>query len=192
MFAGKRLLKIFIVLSACFLLFYGYVNLKKCNIIARVNTEIKMGRYQDALSTINELNKNIILNKLSDRDPLIAYNKGVLYSLLDDKKRAREEYRKVLETKDPILKARALYNNANLFVENMDFSTAAMQYIEVLKLNENDFQAKKNLERMKLAEMQFNTMFTKEREEREDRVEALKLLPWGTKYRHRGEQKIRW
>lgn len=45
---------------------------------------------------------------------------------------------------------------------------------------------------MRLGEMQFNTMFSHKQEEREDRIESLKLIPWGTKYRYSGEQKIRW
>ena len=94
-----------------------------------------------------------------------------------------------METNDPVLKARAIYNNANLIATDMDFSTAAMQYAEVLKIDANDFQAKKNLERMRLGEQQFNTMFSPEQQEREDRIEALKLIPWGTKYKYSGEQK---
>ena len=48
-----------------------------------------------------------------------------------------------METNDLVLKARAIYNNANLIATDMDFSTAAMQYAEVLKIDANDFQAKK-------------------------------------------------
>ncbi|MBM4056120.1 MAG: hypothetical protein FJ264_15925 [Planctomycetes bacterium] len=188
----KSFLKIMLVVLACILIFYGYTSLKMNTIITSADEKTKMGKYQDALSMIRELESNPIISKLSDKDTLISYNKGVLYSLLSEKKKASIEYRKTMETTDPLLKARAIYNNANIIAEDMDFSTAAMQYVEALKIDPDDFQAKKNLERMRLGELQFNTMFSKKQEEREDRIEALKLIPWGTKYRYSGEQKIRW
>lgn len=188
----KLLPKITFVVLACILTFYGYTNLKINTIITNLDENIKMGRYQHAFSTIRKLEENLFIRKLSEKDPLITYNKGVLYSLLMENKKASDEYRKTMETKDPVLKARAIYNNANIIAEDMDFSTAAMQYVEALKIDPADFQAKKNLERMRLGEMQFNTMFSHKQEEREDRIESLKLIPWGTKYRYSGEQKIRW
>ena len=188
----KLIPKITFVVLACILTFYGYTNLKINTIITNLDENIKMGRYQHAISTISKLEGNPFIRKLSEKDPLITYNKGVLYSLLMEKKKASDEYRKTMETKNPVLKARAIYNNANIIAEDMDFSTAAMQYVEALKIDPADFQAKKNLERMRLGEMQFNTMFSHKQEEREDRIESLKLIPWGTKYRYSGEQKIRW
>ena len=188
----KLIPKITFVVLACILTFYGYTHLKINTIITNLDENIKMGRYQHALSTIRKLEGNPFISKLSEKDPLITYNKGVLYSLLMEKKKASDEYRKTMETKDPVLKARAIYNNANIIAEDMDFSTAAMQYVEALKIDPADFQAKKNLERMRLGELQFNTMFSHKQEEREDRIESLKLIPWGTKYRYSGEQKIRW
>ncbi|MCF6148480.1 MAG: hypothetical protein E3K37_07455 [Candidatus Kuenenia sp.] len=188
----KALQRMIFVVIACILIFYGYTSLKMNTIITNVEENLKMGKYQDALSTIHELESNPFISKLSDKDPLISYNKGVLYSLLSEKRKASIEYRKTMETKDPVLKARAIYNNANMIAEDMDFSTAGMQYVEVLKIDPDDFQAKKNLERMRMGELQFNTMFSQKQEEREDRIEALKLIPWGNKYRYSGEQKIRW
>ena len=191
----KNLTKLFLLILACCLMFYGYGYYKKYNTIARLEEKIKMGRYQVALGAIQQLENSLtyrILSKIRKEDPVIAYNKGVLYTLMENRKKASAEYRKAMETNDPVLKARAIYNNANLIAADMDFSTAAMQYAEVLKIDANDFQAKKNLERMRLGEQQFNTMFSPERQEREDRIEALKLIPWGTKYKYSGEQKIRW
>ena len=191
----KNLTKLFLLILACCLMLYGYGYYKKYNTIARLEEKIKMGRYQVALGAIQQLENSLtyrILSKIRKEDPVIAYNKGVLYTLIENRKKASAEFRKAMETNDPVLKARAIYNNANLIATDMDFSTAAMQYAEVLKIDANDFQAKKNLERMRLGEQQFNTMFTPEQQEREDRIEALKLIPWGTKYKYSGEQKIRW
>ncbi|MDN3510840.1 MAG: hypothetical protein QY310_04765 [Candidatus Jettenia sp. CY-1] len=192
--SGKNLIKLFLLIVACFLLFYGYAYYKEYHTLAQLDEKIKMGRYQDALITIQQLEDSLTFGTLEKvkEDPLISYNKGVIYTLMENKKKASAEYRKAMETKDPVLKARAIYNNANLIATDMDFSTAAMQYAEVLKIDANDFQAKKNLERMRLGEQQFNTMFSPEQQEREDRIEALKLIPWGTKYKYSGEQKIRW
>lgn len=191
----KGLTQIFLLIVSFVLILYGYVHYKKYRTLVQLDEKIKMGKYQDALSTIQHLQNSPmvkVLEKVVKEDPVISYNKGVLYTLQENRKKASIEYRKAMETKDPVLKARAIYNNANLIASDMDFSTAAMQYAEVLKIDANDFQAKKNLERMRLGEQQFNTMFSPEQQEREDRIEALKLIPWGTKYRYSGEQKIRW
>lgn len=193
--SGKKIIKLFLFALAASLLFYGYGYYKKSKTVAGLEGKIKMGRYQDALSMIQQLENSLtfrILKKFGKEEPVISYNKGVLYALMENRKKAGAEYRKAMETKDPVLKARAIYNNANILATDMDFSTAALQYAEVLKMDANDFQAKKNLERMRLGEQQFNTMFSPERQEREDRIEALKLIPWGTKYKYSGEQKIRW
>ncbi len=192
---GKNLVKLFLLVIACLLLLYSYGYYQKYHTVAKLEGKIKMGKYRDALASIQELQNSVIIRnmeKLQKEDPLIAYNKGVVYTLMENRKKASAEYRKAMETSDPVLKARSIYNNANILATDMDFSTAAMQYAEVLKIDPNDFQAKKNLERMRLGEQQFNTMFSPEQQEREDRIEALKLIPWGTKYRYSGEQKIRW
>ena len=192
---GRNLIKLFLLASACLLILYGYGYYKKYHTIAMLDRKIKMGKYKDALASLQELQNSLpirILEKLGKEDPLIAYNKGVLYTFMENKKKAGAEYRKAMETSNPVLKARAIYNNANIIATDMDFSTAAMQYAEALKIDASDFQAKKNLERMRLGEQQFNTMFSPEQQEREDRIEALKLIPWGTRYKYSGEQKIRW
>ncbi|HHT9110271.1 MAG TPA: hypothetical protein ACFYDZ_03820 [Candidatus Brocadiaceae bacterium] len=192
---AKNFIKLFLFFVACFLVFYGYGYSVKSQAIAQLEGQLKMGKYRDALASIQKLQNSAtyrVTEKLMSGDPVVAYNKGVIYTLMEDKKKAGAEYRKAMETRDPMLKAQAIYNNANIIATDLDFSTAALQYAEVLKIDANDFQAKKNLERMRLGEQQFNTMFSPEQQEREDRIEALKLLPWGTKYKYSGEQKIRW
>ena len=193
--SGKKLIKIFLLFLSFFLILYGYGYYKRYDTITHLEEKIKLGRYQDALASIQRLQVSPIykiMAKFRKEDPMISFNKGVIYTLLENKKEASIEYRKAMETNDPVLKARAIYNNANLIATDMDFSTAALQYTEVLKIDANDFQAKKNLERMRLGEQQFNTMFSPEQQEREDRIEALKLIPWGMKYKYSGEQRIRW
>ncbi|GJQ22931.1 hypothetical protein BIY37_01025 [Candidatus Brocadia sapporoensis] len=191
----KKIVTGFILITACFLVLYSYGYYKKYKTLSLLDGKIKMGKYKDALASVQKLQESLVIRmvlKLEKEDPMIAYNKGVVYVLMENKKKASAEFRKAMETNDPLLKARAIYNTANIIAADMDFSTAAMQYAEVLKINPDDFQAKKNLERMRFGEQQFNTMFSPEQQEREDRIEALKLLPWGTKYKYSGEQKIRW
>ena len=53
-------------------------------------------------------------------------------------------------------------------------------------------EAKKNLERMRLGQKQLSTLFSQVKQEREERIQSLKLIPWGNKYRNSGNQKIRW
>lgn len=192
---GKKLVALFLLILASLLVLYSYGYCKKHQAVSRLEGQIKMGKYTDALASLRKLEESPIVrmvSQLEKEDPVISYNKGVVYALMENKKKASAEFRKAMETKDPVLKARAIYNTANIIATDMDFSTAAMQYTEVLKIDPNDFQAKKNLERMRLGEQQFNTMFSPEQQEREDRIEALKLLPWGTKYKYSGEQKLRW
>ncbi|MBF8275208.1 MAG: hypothetical protein HW390_281 [Candidatus Brocadiaceae bacterium] len=191
----KKYFTLFLFLIACFSIFYGYTFYQKSNTIAQLDARIKMGRYQDAMATVLDVENSMangLFQSFSKEDPIISYNKGILYALMENKKKAANEYRKAMDTDDVALKAKAIYNNANLLASDMDFSSAAMQYAEALKIDDDDFQAKKNLERMRLGEQQFNTLFSPEQQEREDRVEALKLLPWGTKYKYSGEQKLRW
>jgi tetratricopeptide (TPR) repeat protein len=193
--AGRYVIKSLLAGFSCFLMLHGYLHYKKCAAMKHLDSEIKMGRYQSAVATVRELEDSLLyktIGKFGKDDSLISYNKGVLFTLMEERKKAGNEFRKAMETDDPAVKAKAIYNNANLFATDMDFSTAAMQYVEALKIDPDDFQAKKNLERMRIGETQFNTMFTPEQQEREDRIEALKLIPWGTKYKYSGEQKIRW
>ncbi|MDR4509273.1 MAG: hypothetical protein MRJ65_13780 [Candidatus Brocadiaceae bacterium] len=189
----KKYIMVVVLLCSCFLILHGYVCFVKYRKIEKLKGQIEMGRYQSALATIQEIQNSTLLNLFEKDDPVIAYNKGIIYYKNENKKKASVAYRKAMETKDDVLRAKAVYNNANIIADEMDFSSAALQYTEVLKIDENDFQAKKNLERMRLVELQFGDMFRPDQQEREDRIEALKLIPWGTtKYRHTEGQKLRW
>ena len=75
----KNLTKLFLLILACCLMFYGYRYYKKYNTMARLEGKIKMGRYQDALSAVRQLENSLmfrILSKVEKEDPVIAYNKG--------------------------------------------------------------------------------------------------------------------
>ena len=68
-----------------------------------------MGRYQDAMSTILDVENstaNGLFQRFSKEDPIISYNKGVLYALMENKKKASNEYRKAMDTDDVALKGK--------------------------------------------------------------------------------------
>ena len=154
-----------------------------------------MGRYINALESLEEA-KTSNLYRLSGflgrEDPYLVYNSGVVLMLMGDNKKAEIEFKKAIKTNNKIIKESAIYNRANLIATNMDFITAADEYTKALKIDSEDFKAKKNLERMRLGQKQMSTLFSPVKQEREERIQSLKLIPWGNKYRYSGDQKVRW
>jgi len=153
--------------------------------------DVQMGRYHLALKKLERASTSL-LPRASREAALHEYNLGVVNTFLGDNKVAQGHFKRASHTHDPLLRARALYNEANLLAQELDFVNAAQGYARALEIDPNDFQAKKNLERMRLGQQQFSTLFSPEKEEREERVQALKLMPWGNRYKYSGEQKLRW
>lgn len=189
------IIKGFVVLLSVCLIFYGLGVRKRCLLTVKANEDILMSKYNSAFESLEKI-RNSTLNgflKLLGKDDLVLeYNTGVVLTLLEEKREAAVRFKKASMTRNPELKARSLYNEGNLLADNLDFVNAAQSYVKVLQLNPNDFQAKKNLERMRLGELQFSTMFSPDKEEKEERVKALKLLPWGNKYKYSGGPRVRW
>lgn len=191
----KNIVKLSLVAFAFVLFIYGFGFRKQYTRVAEAERDIKMGRYVAALKTLQEANSsgiNKFFRLLDIEDPVLNYNTGVAYTLLGNRRDAQQYFKKATQSSDPVLKKNALYNMANIMAEDMDFANAASLYIEALKIDPEDFQVKKNLERMKLSQQQFDILFSKARDEKEERVQALKLLPWGDKYNTRIEQRLRW
>ena len=154
-----------------------------------------MGRYNKALDSLEEVrgSKQYRISKYFDKeDPYVAYNTGVVLMLMGDTKKAGAEFKQATKSDNEAIKKNAIYNRANIIATNMDFATAAEEYSKVLRIDPDDFKAKKNLERMRRGQKQLSTLFSPVKLEREERIQSLKLIPWGNKYRHSGEQKIRW
>ncbi|MCR4319902.1 MAG: hypothetical protein NUV74_06155, partial [Candidatus Brocadiaceae bacterium] len=61
----KNLTKLFLLILAGCLMLYGYGYYKKYNTTARLEGKIKMGRYQDALSAVQQLEDSLIFRILS-------------------------------------------------------------------------------------------------------------------------------
>ncbi|MFQ5862667.1 MAG: hypothetical protein ACE5IC_06040 [Candidatus Brocadiales bacterium] len=183
-----------VLLSLC-LITYGMGVRSRCLLTAKAKENILMGRYHSALENLEKARNSVLnsfLNLVGKEDLLLEYNTGVVLTLLGEKKEACVRFKKASRASNPDLRARSLYNEANTLADDLDFVNAAQGYVKVLKINHNDFQAKKNLERMRLGELQFSTMFTPDKDEREERVQALKLLPWGNRYKYSGSPRLRW
>ena len=184
------LLVIAIVLIAC-----GREYGSQCRLAENVKKDVVMGRYNTALDTLEGVRGSALyrISKYFDKeDPYVAYNTGVVLMLMGDTKSAGAEFKQAARSDNEAIKENAIYNRANIIATNMDFITAAEEYSKVLRIDPDDFEAKKNLERMRLGQRQLSTLFTQVKQEREERIQSLKLIPWGNRYRHSGEQKIRW
>tara|TARA_B100001964_G_scaffold68100_1_gene77377 strand:+ start:1026 stop:1610 length:585 start_codon:yes stop_codon:yes gene_type:complete len=183
-------LVIAIVLIAC-----GRGYWSQCRLAENIKKDVAMGRYNRALKSLEGVKNSALygISKYLDReDPYVAYNTGVVLMLMGDTKKAGGEFKQAAKTDNELIKKNAIYNRANIIATNMDFITAAEEYAKVLMLDPDDFEAKKNLERMRLGQKQLGTLFSQVKQEREERIQSLKLIPWGNRYRHGGDPKVRW
>lgn len=182
------------LLSIC-LIVYGTGFRSRYILTVKAREDVLLGRYHLALEGLEKARNSGtsgLLGRIKGEDKLLEYNIGVVLTLLGENKEAGVRFHRASNTRNPVLKARAIYNEANILAQELDFVNAAQGYIKVLEINPDDFQAKKNLERMRIGAEQFSSLFSPEREEKEERVEALKLMPWGNRYKYSGEQKLRW
>lgn len=189
------MLKILLLIVAIVFIAYGRGFWYQSKLIENAGRDISMGRYTRAMDNL-EAARNSKFYQFSKllgiEDPYIAYNKGVVLMLQGDEKGAKIEFKKAAQCDKAVIKENAIYNKANLLATEMDFISAADEYTKVLKIDSEDFKAKKNLERMRLSQKQLSTLFSPVKQEREERVQSLKLIPWGNKYRYSGNQKVRW
>jgi tetratricopeptide (TPR) repeat protein len=187
----KKLLKGIVGLIAIGLIAYGLGFRSRCLLTEGAVEDVQMGRYHLAQKKLEGIRASII--PMGSRETALhEYNLGVVNTFLGDNKIAQGHFNKASKTSDPLLRARSLYNEANMLAQELDFVNAAQGYAKALEIDPNDFQSKKNLERMRLGQQQFSTLFSPEKEEREERVQSLKLMPWGNRYKYSGEQKLRW
>ncbi len=191
----NNIIKLSLFILAIILIAYGRGYWNQCKLVDRVSKDVSMGKYNKALVSLEEAKTSNLykLSKLLGReDHYLVYNSGVVLMLMGDNKRAEIEFKKAIKSNNEIIKENAIYNRANLIATNMDFITAADEYTKALRIDSEDFKAKKNLERMRLGQKQLSTLFSPVKQEREERIQSLKLIPWGNKYRYSGDQKVRW
>ncbi len=191
----NNIIKISLLVLAIALIVCGRGYWSRHKLAEEIKKDVAMGRYNKALESLEEARESKLyrLSKsLYGEDPYIAYNTGVVLMLMGDTKRAGVEFKQAARSDNEVIKESAIYNRANIIATNMDFITAAEEYAKALQIDPDDFKAKKNLERMRLGQRQLSTLFTPVKQEREERIQSLKLIPWGNKYRHGGDQKIKW
>jgi len=189
------IVKVSLLVLAIALIAGGRVYWNRCRLAEEIKKDVAMGRYNKVLESLEGARESRLyrLSKfLYGEDHYIAYNTGVVLMLMGDTKRAGAEFKQAAMSDNEVIKENAIYNRANIIATNMDFITAAEEYAKALQIDPGDFKAKKNLERMRLGQRQLSTLFTPVKQEREERIQSLKLIPWGNKYRHSGDQKIRW
>jgi tetratricopeptide (TPR) repeat protein len=189
------IIKISLLILAIALIVGGRGYWSRPKLAEEIKKDVAMGRYSKALESLEGArgSKLYRLSKfLYGEDSYIAYNTGVVLMLMGDTKRAGAEFKQAAMSDNEAIRENAIYNRANIIATNMDFITAAEEYAKALQINPDDFKAKKNLERMRLGQRQLSTLFTPVKQEREERIQSLKLIPWGNKYRHGGDQKIKW
>ncbi len=189
------IIKISLLVLAISLIVCGRGYWSRHKLAEDIKKDVAMGRYNKALESLEGARESKLyrLSKfLYGEDPYIAYNTGVVLMLMGDTKRAGAEFKQAARSDNEAIKENAIYNRANIIATNMDFITAAEEYAKALQIDPDDFKAKKNLERMRLGQRQLSTLFTPVKQEREERIQSLKLIPWGNKYRHSGDQKIKW
>lgn len=190
-----NIIKISFLVMAVVLIACGRGYLSRCRLAENVKKDVAMGRYNKAFETLEGVRGSTLyrLSKYFDReDPYVAYNTGVVLMLMGDTKRAGAEFKLAAVSENEIIRGSAIYNRANIIAANMDYIAAAEEYAKVLRIHPDDFKAKKNLERMRKGQKQLTTLFSPIKQEREERIHSLKLIPWGNKYRNSGEQKVRW
>ncbi len=189
------IIKISFLVIAIILIVCGRGYWSQCRLAENVKKDVAMGRYNKALKSLEDVKNSSLyrISKYLDReDPYVAYNTGVVLMLMGNTKKAGAEFKQAAKADNELIKENAIYNRANILATNMDFITAAEEYSKVLMIDSEDFEAKKNLERMRLGQKQLTTLFSQVKQEREERIQSLKLIPWGNRYRHGGDPKIRW
>ncbi len=191
----NTIIKVLLLVLAITLIVVGRGYWSRHKLAEEIKKDVAMGRYNKALESlegVRESRRYRLSKLLYGEDPYVAYNTGVVLMLMGDTKRAGAEFKQAARSDNEEIKESSIYNRANIIATNMDFITAAEEYARALQIAPDDFKAKKNLERMRLGQRQLSTLFSPVKQEREERVQSLKLLPWGNKYRHSGDQKIKW
>ena len=193
--SNSLIVKISFLVIAIILIACGRGYWSQCRLAENVKKDVAMGRYNKAFEALEGVKGSALyrISKYLDReDPYVAYNTGVVLMLMGDTKKAGAEFKQAARTDNEEIKENAIYNRANIMATNMDFITAAEEDSKVLMIDPDDFDAKKNLERMRRGQRQLSTLFSQVKQEREERIQSLKLIPWGNRYRHGGDPKIRW
>ena len=119
------------------------------------------GRYEDALQKFKEA------RRLSPEDRRIDYNMGNINYQLGRFEEARKNWKDAIINVDRSeLRQKAYYNMANAFYREKRYREAVRHYKKALQINQNDYEAKFNLE---LALHQFEVQKKTKKEDRSEK-----------------------
>ncbi|MBI2633099.1 MAG: tetratricopeptide repeat protein [Parcubacteria group bacterium] len=125
----------------------------------------------------------------------IEYQRAVLLYANGETENAEKKFRQLTESENLRIASRARYNTATITFERNDFQSAEKQYIELLKIDPSDEDAKINLELIK----QIRKEMRKRAEQsalsstnyRRDNEKDFITNPWGNSVQDQSK-KIRW
>uniref|UniRef100_A0A7C4U972 Tetratricopeptide repeat protein n=1 Tax=candidate division WOR-3 bacterium TaxID=2052148 RepID=A0A7C4U972_UNCW3 len=126
------------------------------SLINKGNKFFKEGKYDSALIYYNEA------QMLSPNNPYANFNKGAALYKLGKYDEAIECFKNALNTKKKNVKSKSFYNLGNSYFKKGDIENALKSYINTLKINPDDIDAKKNIELI---------MRLKEKKEKEEKKE---------------------
>lgn len=104
------------------------------------NRLFEQGNYEAALEKYQQLHQT------HPNDPTIAYNLANTFAKLGDKEKATEYFNKAMRGGDSEAQKRARFNKGNLHMRDSEFKDAIKSYIDYLRRNPDDIDAKRNLE----------------------------------------------
>jgi len=117
---------------------------------AGVHADLKAGQEAFSQGDYESALKYFIDAQLDNPDnPKIAYNIGNTYYKLGNYEAAFKSYQEVLKSKDAQLRLKALYNTGNTHFRQEKYKEALASYDKALDIDQNDLQARKNIEFVK-------------------------------------------
>ncbi|CAM2009266.1 tetratricopeptide repeat protein [Acanthopleuribacter pedis] len=104
------------------------------------NRLYEQGKYEEALQKYQELYEQ------NPYDPVVAYNLGNTYAKMGEAEKADEFYNKAMRGADDEAQKRARFNKGNMHMRGEQFEDAIKSYVDYLRRNPDDIDAKRNLE----------------------------------------------
>lgn len=123
-----------------FVLFSGFIDTSR-SLNEKGNAEFEQKKFQTALENYRKAQVK------NPEDPVILYNLAAgLYQNQEYQEAKKHLETAIAKTKDPELKAKALYNYGNTLYRLGDFEKSIESYKKALEINPDDKDAKYNLE----------------------------------------------
>ena len=155
----------------------------QCRLAENVKKDVAMGRYNRAFESLEGVKGSVLyrISKYFDKeDPYVAYkHRGCIDADGGYQEGGGQNSSRLPGQTTKQLKRMPSINRANIIATNMDFITAAEEYSKVLRIDPDDFEAKKNLERMRLGKSSYRRCFLRLSRRERKGFSLWKLIPWG-------------